>query len=198
MEENPSAPDHASWLHPAISRMMEQSGIAADQLRAVAVTAGPGSYTGLRVGMAAAKGLCYALDIPLIGVNSLELMATAMVQEAKEKNALICPMIDARRQEVFTAIYTADMQEIQAPCALILDKTSFEEWLGGNRILFTGSGSEKWKGITASPQALFMNQKPVIQSFAHISQRYFLEKRWTDLVFSEPIYLKEFYTHSKN
>ena len=196
-EENPQPKEHASWLHPAIKRMLERSGTVMEELEAVAVSAGPGSYTGLRVGMAAAKGICYALQIPLITVNTLQIMAEAMVLQAKEKKALVCPMIDARRQEVFTAIYSADMQEILAPQALILDKTSFERTLADNRIIFSGSGAGKWKILTASKNAVFSDQINVMESFMHISVRYLAEKKWTELISSEPIYLKEFYTHAK-
>ncbi len=111
-EENINAKDAAAWLHPAIGRLMEQAGKTVRELEAVAVVAGPGSYTGLRVGMAAAKGLCYALKIPLITRNTLQVMAASMRPVAREKKALICPMIDARRDEVFTALYGTDMQEI--------------------------------------------------------------------------------------
>ena len=212
-EENAQAKEHASWLHPAIGRLLEQAGdggngragmggreqagLGMKELEAVSISAGPGSYTGLRVGMAAAKGICYALKIPLITVNTLQLMAEAMAPLAKEKNALICPMIDARREEVFTAVYTADMKEIRAPQALILEKTSFEEILRENSVLFSGSGSEKWKMLTSSKNAFFATQIDVKESLAIISARCFAEKKWTELINSEPIYLKEFYTHSK-
>jgi tRNA threonylcarbamoyladenosine biosynthesis protein TsaB len=196
-EENPQQKEHAAWLHPAIKRVLAAGRKGMGDLQAVAVSAGPGSYTGLRVGMATAKGICYAMNIPLITVNTLELMATAMVPLAEKEKALICPMIDARRNEVFTAVYTAEMKEIQAPRALILDKTSFEDVLKGNRVIFSGSGSGKWKILTSSPQAVFATQINVIESFALISSRYFAEKRWTELTGSEPIYLKEFYTHAK-
>ena len=196
-EENPQQKEHAAWLHPAIKRILEAGRKSMSDLQAVAVSAGPGSYTGLRVGMAAAKGICYAMNIPLITVNTLELMAMAMVPPAEKEKALICPMIDARRNEVFTAVYTAEMKEIQAPRALILDKTSFEDVLKENRMIFSGTGSEKWKMLTRSNNAVFASQINVIESFALISSRYFAEKRWTELTSSEPIYLKEFYTHAK-
>src|SRR5579863_10273637 len=104
-EENKIAKEHASWLHQAIGRILSEAKITVRDLEAVAVVAGPGSYTGLRVGMAAAKGFCYALKIPLITQNSLRVMAESMIPFAIEKQALICPMIDARRDEVFTALY---------------------------------------------------------------------------------------------
>ncbi len=185
-------------MHPAIQRMMEVAKIKIDQLQAVAVISGPGSYTGLRVGMAAAKGLCFALKVPLIGVNSLYLMAEAMVPLALEKKALLCPMIDARRQEVFTAVYSAEMKEMMPPQAIILDKTSFEEFLRGNRMVFSGGGAAKWKELSHSANAEFYPQNDVTESFARISHQYFLEKKWLDLAYSEPVYLKEFFTHAKN
>lgn len=197
-EENPFPKEQAAWLHPAIQRMLESAKITASQLQAIAVVAGPGSYTGLRVGMAAAKGLCFALKIPLITINTLRLMAEAMRPLAKEYKALICPMIDARRQEVFTAIYSPDMREILAPKALILDKTSFEEYISSNRLLFSGSGAAKWQEMTRSPNAVFVAQPNMTEAFTQISAGCFLEKNWSDTVYSEPIYLKEFFTHSKN
>jgi tRNA threonylcarbamoyladenosine biosynthesis protein TsaB len=104
-EENKIAKEHASWLHLAIGRILSEAKITVRDLEAIAVVSGPGSYTGLRVGMAAAKGFCYALKIPLITQNSLRVMAESMIPFAQEKQALICPMIDARRDEVFTALY---------------------------------------------------------------------------------------------
>ena len=198
LEENPSPKEHAAWLHPAIGRMLVSAKITAEHLQAVAVSAGPGSYTGLRVGMAAAKGLCFALKIPLITVGTLQLMADAMVASAREKKALICPMIDARRQEVFTALYSAKMEEILPPRALILDKTSFEQYLSAGPVIFSGSGMEKWKTINSSGQAIYMSQNDVNESFAKISNRFFAVKKWEDTAYAEPIYLKEFYTHAKN
>ncbi|HEY4154442.1 MAG TPA: tRNA (adenosine(37)-N6)-threonylcarbamoyltransferase complex dimerization subunit type 1 TsaB [Puia sp.] len=198
MEENPLPKEHATWLHEAVRRMLERAQVGMSALQAVAVVAGPGSYTGLRVGMAAAKGFCYALKIPLICLNSLQLMGEAMIPLAKEKKALICPMIDARRQEVFTAVYSVEMQEILAPRALILDKTSFDHILHTDRVIFSGSGSEKWKLISESRNALFAPQIDEKESFAIISQRYFAAERWAGPDSSDPIYLKEFYTHAKN
>ena len=107
-EENKISKEHASWLHTAIGRLLAEADMTLAELKAVAVIAGPGSYTGLRVGMAAAKGFCYALNIPLITRNTLEVMAESMKSVAEKKKALICPMIDARRDEVFTALYSLE------------------------------------------------------------------------------------------
>jgi tRNA threonylcarbamoyladenosine biosynthesis protein TsaB len=216
-EENIIAKDHASWLHMAISRILGEAKITVRDLQAVSVVSGPGSYTGLRVGMAAAKGFCYALKIPLITQNSLQLMALSMIPQALKKNALICPMIDARREEVFTALYqvlpdaggmtpnaqlsTANCQlstglkEILPPQAKILDKTAFEKELLLDSIIFSGTGAEKWKNISTSPLCIFEPQNAVIQSFAQISQWDFEFGNWADPIYAEPVYLKEFFSY---
>jgi tRNA threonylcarbamoyladenosine biosynthesis protein TsaB len=216
-EENKISKEHASWLHTAIGRILHEADIRLQELKAVAVIAGPGSYTGLRVGMAAAKGFCYALNIPLITLNTLEVMAESMRDFAEQKDALICPMIDARRDEVFTALYSSangqrstanqnstvigqrptanDITEILQPQSMILDKNAFEMPLSKNLIVFFGSGAEKWKQITASPSAIFEPQPDVIQAFATLARQDFISGKWADLVYSEPIYLKEFFTY---
>jgi tRNA threonylcarbamoyladenosine biosynthesis protein TsaB len=125
-------------------------------------------------------------------------MAAAMRGAAVENKALICPMLDARRQEVFTALYSPDMQEILAPRALILDKTSFEEELSRGKVIFAGSGSEKWREMTPSPHAIFSGEPNIDEDFARLSARDFEVKKWADPIYAEPIYLKEFHTHAKN
>jgi len=205
-EENKIAKEHASWLHQAIGRILSEIKITVRDLEAIAVVAGPGSYTGLRVGMAAAKGFCYALKIPLILQNTLSLMAESMIPVAEEKRALICPLIDARRDEVFTALYQLDtsnqlstincqLSTILPPQALILDKTAFELQLAKNPIVFFGSGAAKWEKISNSPNALFWPQQSIIQAFARLAHRDFTSKIWADPVYSEPVYLKEFFSY---
>ena len=212
-EENKIAKEHAAWLHNAIGRILDQAKLTVRDLEAVAVVAGPGSYTGLRVGMAAAKGFCYALKIPLITQNTLHVMAESMKSVAQQKNALICPMIDARRNEVFTALFSSDpvtdhrssvighrisvsaLTELLPPQALILDKTSFETELSENLIVFFGSGAEKWEKISVSPNALFESQYTVIHAFATLAQQDFQLKTWADTIYSEPVYLKEFFSY---
>jgi len=203
-EENKISKEHASWLHVAIRRMLTEADITLADLKAIAVIAGPGSYTGLRVGMAAAKGFCYALNIPLITKNTLEVMAESMRSVAEKMNALICPMIDARRDEVFTALYSTvighrssviDLKELLPPHAQILDKNSFETSLAENTIIFFGSGAEKWKKMTESTSAIFEPQPNIIQAFAKLAYQDFTAGKWADTVYSEPIYLKEFFTY---
>lgn len=214
VEENAVRNDSAAWLHPAINRLLEKAASQIRQLEAVAVVAGPGSYTGLRVGMAAAKGFCYALKIPLITQNTLRVMAESMKTVAREKNAWICPMIDARRSEVFLALYKidsvniqpvtvdgqksmikSDIFEILPPQALILDKNSFEKTLAENPILFFGSGAVKWEEMSTAPTAIFETQNSSIQAFADLASIDFVAKNHADLVYTEPIYLKEFFSY---
>src|SRR5204863_8813100 len=125
----------------AILQLTNITGLKLSGLDAIAVTAGPGSYTGLRVGMASAKGLCYALDKPLILLSTLEVLTVSALElfPSTVESVLLCPMIDARRMEVFTAIYQHDLASYLSPRALILDETSFENELFSNKILFFGS-----------------------------------------------------------
>jgi tRNA threonylcarbamoyladenosine biosynthesis protein TsaB len=214
-EENKISKEHASWLHTAIGRLLAEADMTLAELKAIAVIAGPGSYTGLRVGMAAAKGFCYALNIPLITRNTLEVMAESMRSVAEKKKSLICPMIDARRDEVFTALFSLkpkaeslkpstvighrssviDLKVLLQPQALILDKNAFEIHLAENTVIFFGSGAEKWKKITESPSAIFEPQPNIIQAFATLAQNDFTSANWADPIYSEPIYLKEFFTY---
>jgi tRNA threonylcarbamoyladenosine biosynthesis protein TsaB len=194
-EENKNAKEHASWLHLAIARILGKMETTIRGLKAVAVVAGPGSYTGLRVGMAAAKGLCFALKIPLITQNTLRVMAEAMRPVAEKRGALICPLIDARREEVFTALFDTDMVEIMPAQALILDKSAFESQLSKNKIVFFGSGAEKTEKMVKSPSALFEPQADIKQAFAQLSQKDFDSGNWADPVYADPVYLKEFFSY---
>lgn len=193
---NESQKDHASFLQPAILQLAKISGIVLNDIDAVAVTAGPGSYTGLRVGMASAKGLCYALKKPLIALNTLEVLtASAILHFAGKKMPdRYCPMIDARRMEVFTAIYDKDLNPYLTPRPLVLNEMSFEKDLSGNRILFFGSGSAKWKSVCNHPNALFEEVPALPEAMSIRSNDMAQKKQFTDLAYSEPFYLKEFQT----
>ncbi len=193
---NGNQQDHAAWLHQAIKKLLNDTAHTLQQLDAVAITEGPGSYTGLRVGMAAAKGFCYSLNIPLITENTLKTMAQAAKSTSSAE--LICPMIDARRMEVFTAIYNPELQELMPASALVLDEYSFSEFLSGHTVLFTGNGSPKWRKVNRSASAFFGDPQPYLStSLAYLSYQKFKQKQFTDIIYSEPFYLKGFYTHSK-
>jgi tRNA threonylcarbamoyladenosine biosynthesis protein TsaB len=183
--------EHAAFLQPAIRDLMAEQGAALSELSAVAVVHGPGSYTGLRVGMAAAKGFCYALHLPLITVNTLEWMAEA----AKGGNEdMICPMIDARRNEVFTALYDREGRELVAPNALILDENSFSEVLEQGTVRFFGDGSEKFRAMFRHRNAIFMPAEAGPIHLSLISRSRFLQTLFTASAYAEPLYVKEFHT----
>lgn len=198
--KNESQKDHASWLHIAIKEIFEKNSLELKSVDAIAVTSGPGSYTGLRIGMATAKGICYALNKPLIGLNTLLVMANAAKNVHKDsfgENAdLLCPMIDARRMEVFTAIYTKELQIVKEPAAMTLSETSFNEYLSDNSICFFGNGSNKFRAIINHDKAIFNDLKADASSMISLAEKKFTGKEFIDLAYAEPLYLKEFYTPS--
>jgi tRNA threonylcarbamoyladenosine biosynthesis protein TsaB len=181
---------HASWLHAAIAEMLVQTGNNIKNVNAVAVTIGPGSYTGLRVSLSTAKGLCYARNIPLITISTLDLMAFA----ARNGDAdLICPMIDARRMEVFTALYEKDKQILPAQ-EMLLSSDSFTEFLNIKRILFLGNGSKKLQGLISHQNAIFSAIQANASHMSALTHAEFDKQRFADLVYTEPYYLKDFYS----
>lgn len=187
--------EHASFLHLAIAEIMQEAGIALKNLAAVAVIHGPGSYTGLRVGLAGAKGICYGLSVPLITVNTLEWMAGACKNEEAD---LFCPMIDARRMEVFTALYNRSLEEINPPSSLILQPESFFKELETNKIIFFGNGALKFSTLLSHKNATFKTLDAGADEFASISWKRYQNGIFSDLAYSEPLYVKAFYTPAKN
>ena len=194
--QNKDQKDHASWLHAAIEKMMLETGFRMKDLQAVAVTAGPGSYTGLRVGMAAAKGFCYALQIPLLTENTLKVMAFAAKEQVPASN-LLCPMIDARRLEVFTTVYNYDLMELMPTTAMIIDENSFSTYLAHHELSFFGGGSYKCKPIITAPSAAFIEINYHAGYLGILSFLRYLQQEFTGLAYSEPAYTKEFYTHTR-
>jgi tRNA threonylcarbamoyladenosine biosynthesis protein TsaB len=195
-----SQKDHASWLHIAIKEIFEKNSLELRSVDAIAVTGGPGSYTGLRIGMATAKGICYALNRPLISLNTLLVMANAakdVHNSFAESAKLLCPMIDARRMEVFTAIYTKELEIIKEPAAITLNENSFDEYLSNNSICFFGNGSNKFRTMNRHEKAVFTDLKIDASSMVSLSEKSFAEKEFADLAYAEPLYLKEFYTPAK-
>ena len=195
--------DHASFLQNAIREMLAEINCNIADIDAVAVTAGPGSYTGLRVGLSSAKGLCYALGKPLIMMNTLEVMAYSAITEVIKEGAdagsyLFCPMIDARRMEVFAAVYNSDLEMIRGGEAIVLDEYSFTESLENNVIIFSGNGSDKFRKIVSARHALFSDVIYNAKHLAFLSQKAFTAERFSNLAYSEPNYLKDFFTFKKN
>jgi len=186
--------DHAAWLHPAIDQLLKKNGFKPVDLSAIAVSIGPGSYTGLRIGLASAKGLCFALKIPLLTIGTLEMMAYSVKEEAAE---LVCPLIDARRMEVFTATYDKFLKELIAPASMIIDETSFIDLLSTRQLLFCGNGSQKLKLILNNPNAVFSNTEADASHLSGLSYPMFQKKEFANLAYTEPLYIKEFFTPSQ-
>ena len=191
---NPSQKDSAAWLHVAIEEILNENHFNFQQLDAIAVSEGPGSYTGLRVGMATAKGLCYVLNKPLITINTLQMMASAV--RGKHSN-LLCPMIDARRMEVFTAVFDQELNFILPPVNLILNENSFSDLLQENNVLFFGNGAHKFQQIAKHPNALFVAIDFDASAMADLSHNKFLKAEFADLAYSQPFYGKDFHSSAK-
>lgn len=183
---------HASKLAVLIDEVLKESGINANQLAAVGVSAGPGSYTGLRIGTSTAKGLCFALDIPLISVESLALLAYQMVTSSPSK-AYLCPMIDARRMEVYCEVFDASLETISPIEAKVIDALSFADLLVDREIIFFGDGSDKCKEQITHPNAKFVSGiYPAASSLGEIVYKKLQSGQVEDIVNFEPHYLKEF------
>lgn len=195
--------EHASFIQPAIKQLLHQENISAKDLSVITVSNGPGSYTGLRVGMATAKGLCYALQIPLITIGTFDIMTSAAINLLKNSNEtiapsdLFCPMIDARRQEVYTALLNQHLDFINKPTAEIVSENTFIGQLNASKIFFYGNGSAKFKAICRHPNAQFINVDFNASHMITLSYQRFATKNFTDLAYSEPFYGKEFYSGIK-
>ena len=194
---NADQKDHGSFLQPAIQQLLKNNFISIQELDAIALSAGPGSYTGLRVGMASAKGLCFALQKPLITISSLEIIAYAAILEAPlqtdSTEVLFCPMIDARRMEVFTALYSQQLEILLEPKAIIIEQDSFAKYLLENKIFFVGNGAAKWELICKNKNAFFSSNSSNLLAMNKLSFKKYENKDFTDLAYSEPSYLKEFF-----
>ena len=197
MAENKNQKDHAAWIQPAIQSLMLEAGYTLNQLKAIAVSNGPGSYTGLRVGLATAKGLCYALNIPLITLSTLEVMTAAAIQQTNnqtiEPSNNYCPLIDARRMEVFTGLYNKDLKAIQPPHARIIDENSFKEELHENKILFFGNGAAKCRTIIQHPNAIFETVEHNASQLIRLAEIKMNANDFADLAYAEPFYIKDFH-----
>ena len=191
LQTNSSQLEHAAFLHPAIEALCQKLKIALSDLSAVAVMNGPGSYTGLRVSLAAAKGICFALNIPLICINTLDWIAYG---NRDAKADLICPMIDARRMEVFTAVYNKNLEYITKPAPLILEESSFSALLESNRIAFMGDGAAKWAEQCLHANALFPEACQDASHFNTLAFKAFETGNFANLITAEPFYLKGFHS----
>jgi tRNA threonylcarbamoyladenosine biosynthesis protein TsaB len=184
---------HAGSLTLFIQDVMAKGGFTYADLDGIAVSKGPGSYTGLRIGVSTAKGLCFALDKPLIAVGTLNMMAKGFMNANPDYDGLICPMIDARRMEVFTAVFDASLNTVQDVSAKIIDEQSYIEQLTKNTVTFIGDGAEKCKAAIAHSNAQFSSEN--FNSASNMSQmafQAFTKGKFEDLAYFEPFYLKDF------
>lgn len=189
----------AAMLTTLIRDIVEQAGHELNQLDAVAVAKGPGSYTGLRVAVSTAKGLCFALDKPLLSVNTLAAMAE-QVRAFFPEDYLFCPMIDARRMEVYCAFYDAAGQEVQPTSAQIIDENSFADWLTRGPVVFFGDGAAKCRNFLLEKLNVRfpdINVVPSARTVGHLATNAYADGRFEDLVTFEPFYLKEFISTQK-
>jgi len=194
---NTEQKDHGGFLQPAIQTLLKSASVAITKIDAVGISAGPGSYTGLRVGMASAKGLCYALNKPLIAIGTLEILAFAAILETRiiyaNSPVLFCPMIDARRMEVFTALYDQNLQTEISPCAMVLSENIFANGLLKNKIFFFGNGAKKWEAISRHENALFPGTFNNVLAMSKLAHSKFEINEFVNLAYFEPLYLKEFF-----
>lgn len=187
---------HASKTALFVSEMLSEKGLKVSDCDAVAVSKGPGSYTGLRVGVSTAKGLCFGASIPMISIGTLD----TLVWQALDGNMLpegcryIIPMIDARRMEVYTGIFTPDGKQVSPTVAQIIDGNSFKDQLAEGPVLFIGDGADKCKDTLTSPNAHFIQCCPKAASMMHPALDALEAKQFEDVAYFEPFYLKEFIT----
>ncbi len=188
-EDNSINYSHAESLHVFIEAVLKFANIVGSELDAIAVSKGPGSYTGLRIGVSAAKGLCFALDKPLISVHTLHSLAHQMAIE----DGIIIPMLDARRMEVYSAVYNAKHHEIRKTEAQILDESSFKAYLDLGNVYFIGNGTPKAKTIITHPNAIFIDDKlPSANEMGLLAFDKYIKNDTEDVAYFEPYYLKEF------
>lgn len=187
--------NHATLLSGFIKDCIDEAKSKSLNIDAVAVSIGPGSYTGLRIGLSEAKGLAYALDVPLIGVDTLQIMTVSvMFSDFFDENVMFAPMIDARRMEVFTAVYDYALRPLMDPAPLILDETSYREFLDHGPVIFFGNGSDKARTLLEGhPNANFITEiHPLAADMMALADKAYAGRDFLDLAYSVPRYLKEF------
>ncbi|MCD4664178.1 MAG: tRNA (adenosine(37)-N6)-threonylcarbamoyltransferase complex dimerization subunit type 1 TsaB [Bacteroidales bacterium] len=198
-KESSKKNSHSEVITIFIDGLLNESNNNFSDLDAVAVSKGPGSYTGLRIGVSTAKGLCYALNIPLIAINTLQSMAFGMAESLKNNTSgqtastLLCPMIDARRMEVYSAIYNINNKEVRETKAEIIDKYSFSNYFSQNKMIFFGDGASKCQDVITHPNAVFYeNINPSAANMASLAKEKVLKRQFEDVAYFEPFYLKDF------
>ena len=180
---------HAEKLHIFIDEILKENNLSVANLDAIAVSKGPGSYTGLRIGVSTAKGLCFSLNIPLIAIATLASLAA----QVKPENAFVIPMLDARRMEVYSAVFDGELNEIRETKAEVLDENSFLDYLEKAKTIFIGNGVEKFQEICAHPNAEFILDKlPSAKEMCSLADSKYKISDTEDVAYFEPYYLKDF------
>lgn len=184
---------HSSRLSVFVREIFEEAGIGASQLDAVAVSGGPGSYTGLRIGVSLAKGICYGVSKPLIAVDTLQALAANALRLYPEIKEFICPMIDARRMEVYAGIYDKNLNPVMPVGAHIIDQDSFADYRASAQVYFCGDGSVKCKEILTGNNVVFLDDVNCSAlGMINLSDEKFRAGQFVDVAYYEPFYLKEF------
>lgn len=199
LKESTQGLNHSELLTVFIQELLEENNFEINDIDAVAVSKGPGSYTGLRIGVSVAKGLCYALEKPLIGIGSIDAMGDHIAKnfsefiEENSEDFLLCPMIDARRMEVYTSLYNKRGEQLEPVTAKIIEEDSFDAYLKDKKILFFGNGAEKCKSKLTHVNALFTGPAKTSARFMqNLSETKFNKKEFDDVAYFEPFYLKDF------
>jgi tRNA threonylcarbamoyladenosine biosynthesis protein TsaB len=183
---------HAEKLGPLIKQVLENSAVQVETLKAIAICSGPGSYTGLRIGTSTAKGLCYSLNIPLISLDVLRVLASAVTKSGVAQS-ILCPMLDARRMEVYCALFDKTLKLLSGIEAKVVDESSFSEILNNQKVIFFGSGADKCKPVLRHPNAFFLNNiYPSAVELGELAWQKFRDGKFEDTIHFEPLYLKEF------
>ncbi len=198
LRESDQGRDHAKQVAVFVDELLRETGVKPDELDAVAVGMGPGSYTGLRIGVSFAKGLCYGLNIPLLAVGSLEALTDVAIKDYEAgiiqvegwDEAFLCPMVDARRMEVYTQIFNSRCEAQSEVSAEIITEESFSQWRAKGKLVIFGNGAAKCQEML--PDAIYINVAPSARGLTRIAHQLFEAGKTVDIAYFEPFYLKDF------
>ena len=198
LRESDQGRDHAKQVAVFVDELLRETGVKPDELDAVAVGMGPGSYTGLRIGVSFAKGLCYGLNIPLLAVGSLEALTDVAIKDYEAgiiqvegwDEALLCPMVDARRMEVYTQIFNSRCEAQSEVSAEIITEESFSQWRAKGKLVIVGNGAAKCQEML--PDAIYIDVAPSARGLTRIAHQLFEAGKTVDIAYFEPFYLKDF------
>ncbi|MAC94247.1 MAG: tRNA (adenosine(37)-N6)-threonylcarbamoyltransferase complex dimerization subunit type 1 TsaB [Flavobacteriales bacterium] len=191
-EEEDGSYSHAENLAVFIDKVLKRKSVNYSDLAAVVVSKGPGSYTGLRIGVSLAKGIAYGAQIPLIAIDSLSSLAWAAIRRHKTEADFFIPMIDARRMEVYAAVYDQKLNQLKEISADIVEEDTYAAYLNEGKVCFLGDGAEKCKSTVSHQNAVFIQQKASAKNMGALAFEAFQQKRFEDVAYFEPFYLKEF------